>query len=135
MAGLEIRFLGCLLGLLRDSIHIGGRLDLLGTLRVWFHPGFSLQAQKESGGGATAFRTPSGQPRTAALLARLSGGEAQFPGTPVAFPCYSSLTHTEAFHGFFRSLLHLLDHLPHHPFPLKDLLHSCSMLVPAETLD
>lgn len=34
MAGLEIRFLGCLLGPLGVIIHIRGRLDLLGELRV-----------------------------------------------------------------------------------------------------
>lgn len=135
MAGLEIRFLGCLSGLLRDSLLIGGRLDLLGKLRVWLYPGLPLQAQKESGGGAAAFRTPSGQPRAAALLARLSGGEAQFPGTPMAFPCHSSLTHTKPFVAssgvFCISWI-----MPQPPFPLKDLLlHSCFMLVPAETLD
>lgn len=81
MPCLEIQSLGCHLGPLRDSMHIGGRLDLLGKLRVWFYPGLSLQAQKESGGSAAAFRPPSGQPRAAALLARLSGGKAQFPGT------------------------------------------------------
>lgn len=130
MAGLEIRFRGCLLGLLRVSLHIGGRLALLGKLRVRLYPGLSLQAQNESGGGAAAFGTPSGQPRAAALLARLSGGEAQLPGPPVARPCHSPLTHTEAFHGFFWSLLHLLGRLPP-PLPSKRsppsfLLYACT---------
>lgn len=57
--------------------------------------GCLLQAQKESGGSAAAFRTPPGQPRAAALPARLSGGEAQSRLSPLWHFLAVPLLHTE----------------------------------------